>query len=94
MKDVRLAHARVSSVVLEITSCDNCGSHDRMCMVVDTSGGEYGSVSYCIECINAAARQASNPSDQRSAGRREPTMIDTKDAVAGSAASRCWTEGQ
>jgi len=54
---VHLAYSRTSDAKCEIGSCDGCGAYDVVCFVVDTSGGEYGAVSYCIKCINDAASQ-------------------------------------
>ena len=50
LKSVELDYSRISTTDINQTTCDSCGQ-DKLCLEVDTSEGEYGSVAYCLDCI-------------------------------------------
>ena len=53
LKPVELRWGRFSTAKIYICKCRECGQFSR-CLVLDTSDGEYGSVEYCLPCLQDA----------------------------------------
>lgn len=51
--DRKRGYGGVGYAVIGKTTCDACGL-EKVCVIADTSMGEYGDVCLCLECIQSA----------------------------------------